>query len=165
MKGILSFISRLQLVGLETPIFLQLGEGWWLTGWQRRCLPNIIHLFKQGKTLSSSWNRAEHYLKIPIWFCSLLIFLFKQGFNTWWLWAPLTPLPDQIQLKVFVTDRVKLPTSFIPKKDRLWLKTKKIQRAFFEKSLFCVFSPIFTRPHWDKRSYGPDVALKGPKWP
>ena len=24
---------------------------------------------------------------------------------------------------------------------------------------------IFTRPHWDKRSYGPDVALKGPKCP
>ena len=33
------------------------------------------------------------------------------------------------------------------------------KRPFFD------FWPIFTRPHWDKRSYGPDVALEGPKWP
>ena len=58
--------------------------------------------------------------------------------------AHLTPLPDQIQLKVFVTDRVKLPTYFIPKKDRLWLKIKEIQRAFFEKSFFLCFCHQFS---------------------
>ena len=55
-----------------------------------------------------------------------------------------TPLPDQIQLKVFVTDRVKLPTSFIPKKDRLWLKTKKISGHFLKNHFFCVFFHRFS---------------------
>ena len=45
-----------------------------------------------------------------------------------------TPLPDQIQPKVSVTDRLKLGISFIPKMDGLWLKNKKIARAFFEKT-------------------------------
>ena len=45
-----------------------------------------------------------------------------------------TPLPDQIQPKVSVTDRLKLGISFIPKMDGLWLKNKKIGRAFFEKT-------------------------------
>ena len=28
---------------------------------------------------------------------------------------------------------------------------------------FSFFGSFFTRPHWDKRSYEPDVALEGPK--
>ena len=31
--------------------------------------------------------------------------------------------------------------------------------------IFCVFSLIFTGAYWDKRFYGLDVALEGPKWP
>ena len=45
-----------------------------------------------------------------------------------------TTLPDQIQPKVSVTDRLKLGISFIPKIDGFWLKNKKIARAFFEKT-------------------------------
>ena len=131
-----------------------------------------LNCFDDTWESENGWNPFEVFLSFemiifpkPVLLISIYDFAwYKCGLCCEYLVRNYTPLPDQIQLKVFVTDRVKLPTSFIPKKDRLWLKTKKNQRAFVEKSLFlCFFSPIFTRPHWDKRSYGPDVALKGPK--
>ena len=45
------------------------------------------------------------------------------------------------------------------------LTYKSGTEGFLRKSHFSPFFVIFTQPHWDKRSYGPDVALKGPKWP
>ena len=46
-----------------------------------------------------------------------------------------------------------------------WKFHQHLLGAFWFFALFVFFEPIFTRPHWDKRSYGPDVALRGPNWP
>ena len=46
-----------------------------------------------------------------------------------------------------------------------WKFQQHLLGAFWFFALFVFFEPIFTRPHWDKRSYGPDVALRGPNWP
>ena len=54
-----------------------------------------------------------------------------------------TPPPDQIQPQVTVTDRLKLRTSFILKKDRFWLKTKKFSRHFLKNLFFCIFGCHF----------------------
>ena len=43
--------------------------------------------------------------------------------------------------------------------DFRWILLGEIEEIIF----LVFFEPIFTQPHWDKRSYGPDVALKGPK--
>ena len=40
---------------------------------------------------------------------------------------------------------------------------KYFTESFLKKAIFSVFWLFFTRSHWDKRSNGPDAALKGPK--